>query len=557
MKFDFNTLNRAPRRRTYQRPFTPRIKPVIVTVVLMVLFIAGSLYLFHPPFNWHSPGFIYYLIIIFGFAFILSYALYYNVQIKETTYKKVNKILGIALGVIVAFIGVYTLISTSIFNAKEYASRISVESSDFSIIEEVDFSKTPIIDRDSTEVLGDRVMGEMPELVSQFEVSAEYTQISYRDSVYRVTPLEYADIFKYFANRGEGIPAYILVNSTTGEAELVRLEDLGLEGMRYVPSAMFNENLMRKLQMSYPTKIFGAPSFEIDEDGRPWYICTTYTYKAMGTKLMVEGVVLFDPITGDSTYYDDVLDAPTWVDRIYPESLIVEEFDDYGSLRGGFINSIFGQKDVFVTSEGYNYLEKDGDIWIYSGITSANSDAANLGFVLVNLRTHEARMITSAGANEVSAMSSAEGNVKNYGYHATFPLLVNVSDKPVYLMSLKDDAGLIKMYAMVDATDYQKVSTVSIDEGLETLKETFVSQSLDDINIDQLLEKTITIKTMRFINVEGNTIVYLSDEEGHNYKLEVNEDNVDAIGFIEAGDEVTIYYAEASINLIKNLKKAS
>lgn len=557
MKFDFNTLNRAPRRRTHQRPFTPRIKPVIITVVLMVLFIAGSLYLFHPPFNWHSPGFIYYLIIIFGFGFILSYTLYYNVQIKETTYKKVNKILGIALGVIIAFIGVYTLISTSIFNAKEYASRISVESSDFSIIEEVDFSKTPIIDRDSTEVLGDRVMGEMPELVSQFEVSDEYTQISYRDSVYRVTPLEYADIFKYFANHGEGIPAYILVNSTTGEAELVRLEDLGLEGMRYVPSAMFNENLMRKLQMSYPTKIFGAPSFEIDEDGRPWYICTTYTYKAMGTKLMVEGVVLFDPITGDSTYYDDVLEAPTWVDRIYPESLIVEEFDDYGSLRGGFINSIFGQKDVFVTSEGYNYLEKDGDIWIYSGITSANSDAANLGFVLVNLRTHEARMITSAGANEVSAMSSAEGNVKNYGYHATFPLLVNVSDKPVYLMSLKDDAGLIKMYAMVDATDYQKVSTVSIDEGLETLKETFVSQSLDDINIDQLLEKTITIKTMRFINVEGNTIVYLSDEEGHNYKLEVNEDNVDAIGFVEAGDEVTIYYAEASINLIKDLKKAS
>lgn len=555
MKFDFNTLNRAPKRRTYQRPFTPRIKPVIIIVILMVLFVAVSLYLFHPPFNWHSPSFIYYLIIIFGFAFILSYTLYYNVQIKKETYKKVNKILGIALGVIVALIGVYTLISTSIFNAKEYASRISVENSDFSIIEEVDFSKTPIIDRDSTEVLGDRVMGEMPELVSQFEVSDEYTQISYRDSVYRVTPLEYADIFKYFANRDEGIPAYIIVNSTTGEAELVRLEDLGLDGMRYVPSAMFNENLMRKLQMSYPTKIFGAPSFEIDEDGRPWYICTTYTYKAMGTKLMVEGVVLFDPITGDSTYYDDVLDAPTWVDRIYPESLIVEEFDDYGSLRGGFINSIFGQKDVFVTSEGYNYLEKDGDIWIYSGITSANSDAANLGFVLVNLRTHEARMITSAGANEVSAMSSAEGNVKNYGYHATFPLLVNVSDKPVYLMSLKDDAGLIKMYAMVDATDYQKVSTVSIDEGLEALKETFVGESLDDINVDQLLEKTIIIKTLRFINVEGNTIVYLSDEEGYNYKLEVNEDNVDALGFIEVGDEVTIYYAEAHLNLIKDLKK--
>ena len=176
----------------------------------------------------------------------------------------------------------------------------------------MDFTKTPIIDRDSTIVLGDRVMGEMPELVSQFEVSEEYTQISYKDSVYRVTPLEYAGFFKYLGNQEEGIPAYILVNSVTGEAELVKLEDLGLDGMKYVPSGYFNHDLYRKLQMQYPTTIFGEPSFEIDEEGHPWYICTTYDYAAFETRKTVSGVVLFDPITGESTKYDDVLDAPTW-----------------------------------------------------------------------------------------------------------------------------------------------------------------------------------------------------------------------------------------------------
>ncbi len=540
---------------SFKRSFVARPKRVVIALVVMIVLILISLYLFHPPFNWHSPSFLYYLIIIFGFVFILSFSLNINAIIKENTYRQIMKYAGILLGVIVLVIAAYTLISTSIFNAKEYASRIKVESSDFSIIEEVDFNKTPIIDRESTQALGDRVMGEMPDLVSQFEVSNDYTQISYQDSVYRVTPLEYADLFKYISNRDEGIPAYILVNSTTGEAELVRLSDLGLDGMHYVPSAMFNENLMRKLQLTYPTKIFGSPSFEIDEQGHPWYICTTYTYKGMGTKQMVEGVVLFDPISGDSTYYADPLDAPTWVDRIYPESLVVEEFNNYGSLRGGFINSVFGQKDVFVTSEGYNYLEKDGDIWIYSGITSANSDAANLGFVLVNLRTHEAKMITSAGANEASAMSSAEGNVKNFGYHATFPLLVNVGDRPVYLMSLKDDAGLIKMYAMVDATDYQKVATVSIDDGLDALKESFMGESIDAVDENALVHERVTIKSLRFLDVDGKTLVYLRDSEDREYKLEVNDDNADILGFIEVGDHVDIAYLDAKIRLISNIEK--
>ena len=129
---------------------------------------------------------------------------------------------------------------------------------------------------------------------------------------------------------------------------------------------------------------------------------------------------------------------------------------------------MFGQNGVTLTSEGYNYLEKDGDIWLYSGITSANADESNLGFVLVNLRTHEAMKIATAGANEISAMKSAQSEVKNYGYESTFPLLINIKGNPVYLMSLKDN-GLIKMYATVSAVDYQKVATVSSDEGLDAL----------------------------------------------------------------------------------------
>ncbi len=459
----------------------------------------------------------------------------------------------IAIGAVL-WVFISPIVCGPIFHAREFANRIQVQDVNFSEISEVDFTKTPIIDRESTEVLGDRVMGKMPELVSQFEVSDEYTQISYRNSVYRVTPLEYAGFIKYLGNKEQGIPAYILVNSVTGEAELVKLKDLGLDGMKYVPSGYFNQNLYRQLQMQYPTTIFGSPSFEIDDEGHPWYVCTTYTYAGYLTKRQVTGVVLFDPITGESTKYS-VDQAPTWIDRIYPESLVMQEVENNGSLKDGWLNSKLGQKNVMVPSDGYNYLEQDGDIYIYSGITSANGDSSNLGFVLVNLRTHEAMKIASAGANESSAMRSAEGEVKNYGYNSTFPLLVNVKGKPVYMMALKDDNGLIKMYAMVDATNYQKVATIESDEGFETLKKKFIGAKIDeDDDTGESQTKDITVAEVQLLNVDAKSKCFITDEDGNRYKLTVSSKNEDIVAFLKAGDTITIEYTPyEDVSIIKTI----
>ena len=545
-------FEQAP-RTNFKRSFVPKTKPLVYTTIFLIIAALVLIYIFHPPFNWHSPSFIFYLILLFGIVFIELTVAFYCARLTPKTYAKAQGYTWGLAGTVIVIIIVAGVITSPMFNAKEYSQRIPIKDVEFNEVNEVDFTKTPIIDRDSTMALGDRVMGQMPELVSQFEVSPDYTQISYQESVYRVTPLQYADFFKYMMNRDEGIPAYITVDSTSGEAKLVKLKDLGLDGMRYVPSGMFNENLMRKLQFQYPTKIFGAPSFEIDEKGHPWYVCTTYTYKAMGTKQMVDGVVLFNPITGESTYYEDPLEAPNWIDRIYPEHLVMEEINHHGALKDGYLNSVFGQKNVYVTSQGYNYLEKDGDIWIYSGITSANSDAANLGFVLINLRTHEALKIASAGADELSAMNSAEGSVKNFGYHANFPLLVNVNDRPVYLMALKDNAGLIKMYAMVDAEDYQKVATVPMDQGLDALKLKFIGENADEFIDNKLITKTIVIEDIKFLTIDGASKAYITTNEG-NFKVALSSNNENLVAFLQAGDEIEVSYLEADVNIIKEIK---
>lgn len=539
----------------FRKPDLPVLRINRVKALIVYFIVLGIAYYFMlPPLNWHSPAF---------WSFFTPAILIFLVIVTMCSSEGIHApkrpvvifgILVILAPTVLGFVGM------RLFHSGEYATRIDVEKTEFNAIGEVDFTKTAIIDRDTTQALGDRVMGQMSDWVSQFEVSNEYTQISYKDSVYRVTPLEYADFFKWWANKAEGIPAYITVDSTDGTAKLVRLKDIGLDNMKYVPSSLFNKNLMRHLRFQYPFEIFGSPSFEIDEEGHPWYVCSTYSYKLVGNKKYVTGAIFMDPITGDSKKYD-LKSVPTWADRIFPEALVIEEIDDYGSLQKGFINSIIGQKGVIKSSSGYNYIEKDGDIWLYTGVTSANSDSSNLGFILVNLRTHEALRIDAPGANETSAMKSAEDEVQNYGYEATFPVLVNVNGQPTYLMSLRADTSnssqsVLKMYAMVDATDYQKVATVSVDQGLNVLKKQMIAlqgvSSSDEVVYEK---KTITVSNLNKVAVEGNTIYYFEDEDGKKYRMDFTTKFEEQLAFLKNGDSISIEYLESDgIQLVNSVE---
>lgn len=526
-------------------------------VILYVLIVALAYYVMLPPLHLHAvETYMFFIPVIVVGYFVFLYVkatsiseLFFPIQNKSF------KILFSAIGIVI-FLGIVVNIYQSrFFQASTYANRIQLTETDFSSISEVDFTKTPIIDRTSTLMLGDRAMGNIPELVSQFEVSEEYTEISYKESVYRVTPLEYADLLKYFTNRKEGIPAYITVDSTNGNVELVKLSSLGLDGMKYVPSAMFHENLMRKLRFSYPFEIFGSPSFEIDEEGHPYYICTTYTYAGIGVRKKVTGAIFLDPITGSSTKYA-MEDIPSWADRIVPAELAMNEIEDNGSLQGGYWNRIFSQKNVTIPSNGYNYIEQDGDIWVYTGITSANKDASNLGFALVNLRTHEGMKISSPGADESSAMSSAEGEVLNYGYHATFPLLVNVGGHPTYFLSLKDDSGLVKMNAMVDATDYQKIATITSDESKETLKKKMLALHGSDTSTnEETIEKDITISNLRYATYENQSVAYFTDQDNEKYKLVLSSTNELIAPFMKEGNQYHIRATNSTLHQIVEISE--
>jgi len=524
-------------------------------IILIDLIVVGLLYYVTlPPINLSSFEFWSFIFSIWMIVFI-SMAIRDSNRIivrKKFNFKLLNtyKYLFIVLAVLVLGIGLVNFSLSPLFNAKSYSQRIEVDSTgEFTEdVAEVDFTKIPLIDKDSSRKLGDRKMGEFTSWVSQFYVNNLYTQINYNNEIIRVTPIEYDGIIKYFTNRDDGVKGYIKVDSVDGKSSLVELKD----GMKYLPSAFFNEDLLRKLRFEYPTTIFDTPSFEIDNEGNPYWIVPTIKYSGVGMKKEISGVITLNAVTGKSKKYKSD-DVPSWIDHVYSASLIIDQINNWGEYKNGFFNSIFGQKDVINTTEGYNYLVMDDDVYLYTGITSVSIDESNLGFVLSNMRTKETKYYLVPGAEEYSAMASAEGLVQEKKYTASFPLLINLNNKATYLMSLKDAAGLVKMYAFVDVADYQKVVVSDASLGIEAAAEKYLGEELNS-NKGELKEKEIVIKSITNAVIEGNTYYYIVDNDANLYKASIKI-NSNLLPFLKNGDSVKIKYREGTINNITSIEK--
>ena len=437
-----------------------------------------------------------------------------------------------------SIITIVNIFNGPIFRADDYSQLIQVEEKSFEEdYPEIDLNQIPLMDRDTAQRLGDRQLGSMNELVSQFVTSDSYTQISIQDEPYRVTPLEYASFIRWFNNRDTGIPAYLLVNMVSGEVEVVNVE----EGMKYTDSEYFLRNVNLQLYLKYPTTLFREPSFEVDDEGHPHYVATTYKNIFAFRQLEPDGVIVLDAVTGETEKYA-LSETPNWIDRVYASDIIIDQLDMTGLYNDGYLNSIFGQQGVRVTTDGYNYLSIGDDIFLYTGVTSVNSDASNIGFYLVNLRTKEGEYYPATSADEFSAMASAEGEVQHTRYTSTFPLLITIEGRPYYISSLKDESGLVRSYALVDAQDYQDVTiSNTMDELVMSVTggETTESDESDEVEEvtteEELLDITGTVENIEQAVVAGDTIYYFMID-GSVFKANIHlHDN---LPFVEPGDEI-------------------
>ncbi len=543
--FDYSNA-REPGRFKINGKFTR----VIVNIAITIIFAALYFYFSLPAINLHNQDFYSFFGILCAVYIICSLITSgFDIGAKNGAkeyFKYVKqhcKVSVIIILILVAVTVIGAISSWPVLRANSYKNLLTVEPGDFaSDVTEISYDKIPMLDEDSAERLGDRKLGELSDMVSQFEVSDYYTQINYRTRPVRVTPLEYGDIIKWFNNRKSGLPAYIVIDMVTQNVDVVRLE----QGIKYSPTELFGRKLERHLRFNYPTFMFAGSTFEIDEDGNPYWICPRIVKKiGLFGGDDIHGAVLVNACTGESTYYapDEV---PTWVDRVYTADLIIRQYDYYGTYRNGFLNSIFGQKDVTVTTDGYNYIALNDDIWVYTGITSVGGDQSNVGFILSNQRTKETKYYSCAGAAEYSAMASAQGVVQHLGYSATFPLLLNISSQPTYFMALKDNARLVKMYAMVNVAQYQIVATGSTVAECE--KEYIRLMQQNKITEQKEPEETQisgVISEIRTAVVNGNSIYYFRLQNSNEYySISANQDEKAVL--LNVGDTVIIVYDEAS-----------
>ncbi len=517
-----------------------------------------SFFLCLTPLNLRSPGFWITIFMVALAVALLRIVLTDRVSDRGETLKGLRVPLVI-LAVMV--VGVFS--GATMFHASQYASILSGENAVFEedLAETLTTDSIALMDTASAQKLGDREIGTLSDVVSQYNVSESYTQIDYNGSPKKVSALVYAGFFKWLSNKAEGVPGYVVVDPVSMSASYTECG----EGMIYVPSAYFLQNAARHIYLNYPTLITGNLHFEIDEDGNPYYVTTVYK-KTIGLfdGQVVDGIILLDPVTGETVRYA-VADVPAWVDVVYDGDVICTYYNWKGALQNGFVNSLFAKKgcsqvttytstdaDDSAPSSDYGYVAKDGDIWIYTGITSVNDDSSNIGFILANERTGETHYYTIAGADEKSAMAAAEGEVQEKGYQASFPSLINVDGNPTYIMVLKDSSGLVKMYATVNVEQYNIVTTATTQEeciskyksmlGIETAAE---EEDTDETAAEEAVaagEATIVLADIKYIDIDGNTYLYLIDENNTIYKAKAADH--EEMLLLCAGDEVVISYTE-------------
>lgn len=523
----------------------------VILAVLCVLIPSAYYYAMFPAINIHDISFwmsLFMILLVCGFLFALRE--YKNLS--GVTFRRgaggravwksipvVSKIFFVLSALTVVVILVGSLLSSQFFRAKSYASLLQVEESDFAqdLEQSEKVSNIALMDTESARIFGNRKIGSLSQVVSQFEVESDYTQINIDGAPQKVAALRYASFFKWWNNRSSRVPGYVQVNPVNSEAEYVSLDP----GMRYLPSGYFNDNLQRHVQFRYPTKIFSGYYFEVDDKGRPFYVCPSLTARVgLFGAMDVCGAVLCNPVDGSCKYYP-VDEIPAWVDRVYDGELLTRKYNWYGVLSNGYLNSLIGQKGCRKTTDDYGYKTIGDDVWVYTGVTSVTGDQSNIGFVMMNQRTSEAKYYAVSGAEEHSAMASAEGEVQEKGYRASFPSLINVGGVPTYIMVLKDAVGLVKMYAMVNVEQYNLVATADTQTDVfSNYKKLLASSGQKDAG-EQLTEtKQIVVSDIQYIDTKDGTVVYLKDQEHSVYKQAFSEN--EALIRISTGDAISVTY---------------
>ncbi|KAI0990167.1 hypothetical protein GJ496_008194, partial [Pomphorhynchus laevis] len=406
----------------------------------------------------------------------------------------------------------------------------------------IDNSLIPVVDERLAMNLGDKVLGTDIGLGSQFTVG-EYYFVNTKDDLAWVAPLEPRSFFKWLQNM-DGAPGYVYVSATDpNDVRLVQEINGKPIKLKYTNASFFSNNIYRHTYLpKNMTKGLTDFSFEIDDEGNPFWVVSTYKPKIGISGYDTSGAIIIDAQSGEEQDYTDITQIPEWAERIQPTALINEQINYWGAYKNGWLNTVVGQKEMITSTNGHSYILVDGAPHYYTGLTSITNDQSTVGFMLVNLRTKESFFYSITGATETAAMSSAEGQVQQFGYKSTFPILLNEFGKATYFMTLKDVDGLLKQYAYVSVENY---NIVGVGSSKDEAKANYYNalKASGTVNTSELESTSVTNTIERINYIDGVYFIKLTNAD-ELYK--VSNDISTILPITSIGDIVTIQFSELS-----------
>ena len=438
--------------------------------------------------------------------------------------------------------GVITIGSTVFFNVSAYRDQMpDYRIGDFSSeVQAIDTNQIPIVDKALATKIAEKKLGEKPSLGSQV-VLGEPTIQTVNDELVWVVPLQHSGFFKWLTNMS-GTPGYIVVSATNSQD----VEYVDNYKIKYQPNAYLLSDLT--FHIRYTAAPFTGVtdySFELDDSGRPHWVITTYKYTRGFALPEATGAIVMDAETGKSVKYK-LEDVPSWVDRVQPEEFIVAQINNKGRYVHGVFN--WADKDKYRTSDGEIIVYNNGRCYLFTGLTSVGSDESAIGFVMVDMVTKEPIMYQLAGATEEAAQRSAEGKVQQYGYYASFPLIINFDGTPTYFMTLKDIDGLIKHYAYVSVKDFL---VVGVGESMQDAKLNYEKALRQNPSSSTITDSTNTAEiqgTVYRINQEivaGETVYRFILSEQKDMVFEAQGSISEMLSLTREGDTVKLIYRDS------------
>ena len=444
----------------------------ILTIVFLLLFGFLLFYINLPVINYGFTGFAIILLLLVILAILFSLGLTVSQQTKQVKIvSQPHKILFVLAGVLLVYcIALPFATSLKMFRSNSYQKLIGEVKNGQKItnhIAPISIDKIRVVDEELAHLLGEKILGSQPALGSQVELGEFFIQ-KVNNNLYWVAPLLHSGFLKWFNNQ-EGTAGYVMV-SATNERDVKLVQSIGKKAIniKYQSGAYFQSDIHRHVYFNGNATVGLADfTFEIDDVGNPFWIVTKYVKKIGFSGKDAVGVVMVDAQSGAITEYVTAK-TPKWVDRIQPLDFIENQLNDWGEYVHGYWN--FSNADKLKITVGLTLVYgKDNKSYWYTGLTSVGKEESAVGFVLVDTRTKETTFYKQSGATEYAAQSSAQGKVQEKGYKASLPIPYNINNIPTYVMTLKDNGGLVKMFAMVAISDYTIVGVGN------TMRETLTS----------------------------------------------------------------------------------